>query len=121
MIRRPPRSTLFPYTTLFRSVHGTCGTGRIPATRNLCASERLIRRDRRTAQKRIFPALVIDAPAYFGLPFRRAKASGQRNLGCVGFPNRKQRDLFRSSPLASLPCQLILVCSSWPLDQRISG
>src|SRR5688572_32738025 len=24
MIRRPPRSTLFPYTTLFRS-HGQCG------------------------------------------------------------------------------------------------
>src|SRR3989442_4838516 len=23
MIRRPPRSTLFPYTTLFRSPHGT--------------------------------------------------------------------------------------------------
>src|SRR5256885_6360119 len=30
MIRRPPRSTLFPYTTLFRSIHhtadGTLGT-----------------------------------------------------------------------------------------------
>src|SRR5256886_7714290 len=24
MIRRPPRSTLFPYTTLFRSFHGAC-------------------------------------------------------------------------------------------------
>src|SRR5437868_8267695 len=24
MIRRPPRSTLFPYTTLFRSVHALC-------------------------------------------------------------------------------------------------
>src|SRR3989442_7425716 len=24
MIRRPPRSTLFPYTTLFRSTCGTC-------------------------------------------------------------------------------------------------
>src|SRR3712207_8867089 len=24
MIRRPPRSTLFPYTTLFRSVHNDC-------------------------------------------------------------------------------------------------
>src|SRR5256885_9454351 len=24
MIRRPPRSTLFPYTTLFRSRHHTC-------------------------------------------------------------------------------------------------
>src|SRR3989442_7644180 len=25
MIRRPPRSTLFPYTTLFRSPHPRCG------------------------------------------------------------------------------------------------
>src|SRR3712207_8374451 len=25
MIRRPPRSTLFPYTTLFRSVHAESG------------------------------------------------------------------------------------------------
>src|SRR5256885_12257427 len=25
MIRRPPRSTLFPYTTLFRSRHHRCG------------------------------------------------------------------------------------------------
>src|SRR2546430_8680818 len=29
MIRRPPRSTLFPYTTLFRS----CGPGRAPRSR----------------------------------------------------------------------------------------
>src|SRR2546425_10561047 len=28
MIRRPPRSTLFPYTTLFRSVGGVTGQGR---------------------------------------------------------------------------------------------
>src|SRR5258708_28998408 len=27
MIRRPPRSTLFPYTTLFRSLHLLGGTG----------------------------------------------------------------------------------------------
>src|SRR3990167_3863073 len=27
MIRRPPRSTLFPYTTLFRSVHPRVGEG----------------------------------------------------------------------------------------------
>src|SRR6267378_607092 len=26
MIRRPPRSTLFPYTTLFRSTRGPCGS-----------------------------------------------------------------------------------------------
>src|SRR5258708_24610056 len=28
MIRRPPRSTLFPYTTLFRSVSGTDASAR---------------------------------------------------------------------------------------------
>src|SRR5438552_11310907 len=27
MIRRPPRSTLFPYTTLFRSISTRCGSG----------------------------------------------------------------------------------------------
>src|SRR2546422_2109613 len=27
MIRRPPRSTLFPYTTLFRSLHDLAGRG----------------------------------------------------------------------------------------------
>src|SRR3712207_7492717 len=30
MIRRPPRSTLFPYTTLFRSVGGGAGDGAAP-------------------------------------------------------------------------------------------
>src|SRR3712207_8030292 len=28
MIRRPPRSTLFPYTTLFRSLYGDAEAGR---------------------------------------------------------------------------------------------
>src|SRR3712207_8413610 len=32
MIRRPPRSTLFPYTTLFRS-HGARAAGRPPGRR----------------------------------------------------------------------------------------
>src|SRR5258708_19618007 len=30
MIRRPPRSTLFPYTTLFRSAHPDCARCRRP-------------------------------------------------------------------------------------------
>src|SRR3712207_7092009 len=35
MIRRPPRSTLFPYTTLFRSERGLerAGTGELPPPR----------------------------------------------------------------------------------------
>src|SRR3712207_9557897 len=35
MIRRPPRSTLFPYTTLFRSPRSTRGTDAAP---RCCAS-----------------------------------------------------------------------------------
>src|SRR5690348_17620479 len=31
MIRRPPRSTLFPYTTLFRSLPGRFGAGQAAA------------------------------------------------------------------------------------------
>src|SRR5256885_8260796 len=37
MIRRPPRSTLFPYTTLFRSHGATCGpSGRAGVGARLC-------------------------------------------------------------------------------------
>src|SRR3712207_7750989 len=35
MIRRPPRSTLFPYTTLFRSATGASRNGRIRRQRPL--------------------------------------------------------------------------------------
>src|SRR3712207_7366394 len=31
MIRRPPRSTLFPYTTLFRSLYRVTGAARVDA------------------------------------------------------------------------------------------
>src|SRR2546422_5750742 len=33
MIRRPPRSTLFPYTTLFRSIPGSPPHARMPGQR----------------------------------------------------------------------------------------
>src|SRR2546425_6987527 len=42
MIRRPPRSTLFPYTTLFRSPRGVC-----PAWRGSTQSRSRARRRRR--------------------------------------------------------------------------
>src|SRR5256885_8267916 len=43
MIRRPPRSTLFPYTTLFRSIHPSTGPcpGRIRAADRLRAGRRV--------------------------------------------------------------------------------
>src|SRR5438876_9682636 len=37
-LRRPPRSTLFPYTTLFRSLHGREWYSRGPAPRTVVAN-----------------------------------------------------------------------------------
>src|SRR2546429_4776513 len=53
MIRRPPRSTLFPYTTLFRS-HGRRARGDGRRGVALCAGqpERLDARDRRGDERR---------------------------------------------------------------------
>src|SRR2546430_4097925 len=50
MIRRPPRSTLFPYTTLFRSHHasGVAGSPGSPRIASTCR-ERNRRRPRGTA------------------------------------------------------------------------
>src|SRR5690242_20833833 len=38
MIRRPPRSTLFPYTTLFRSAKHCTGVAGLPADRFVAAA-----------------------------------------------------------------------------------
>src|SRR6266702_6876490 len=40
MIRRPPRSTLFPYTTLFRSPAGCCHVSATPVDSGAAPSER---------------------------------------------------------------------------------
>src|SRR3712207_8265377 len=43
MIRRPPRSTLFPYTTLFRSLGGERGAGAAAGAEDLPALPRGVR------------------------------------------------------------------------------
>src|SRR2546428_4862904 len=60
MIRRPPRSTLFPYTTLFRSLdqggtlrnEATSGISRarLPRRRSTWAGERRLGRDRKSTR-----------------------------------------------------------------------
>src|SRR3972149_7174601 len=66
MIRRPPRSTLFPYTTLFRSEpnrHHLAPAGRkvVTATRNNAEGSR---GRRRTAEG--FPTRVLERKAKIG-------------------------------------------------------
>src|SRR5689334_23764762 len=53
MIRRPPRSTLFPYTTLFRSVRPDIKSGRIEfLVRHRFAPDQLSRAARRSSASR---------------------------------------------------------------------
>src|SRR3989440_10995380 len=42
MIRRPPRSTLFPYTTLFRSLMGVSGAAMLQRLQALAARQRAL-------------------------------------------------------------------------------
>src|SRR3712207_8363731 len=75
MIRRPPRSTLFPYTTLFRSL----GNGRKFRTANLkddCTRE--------------CPAILVD----FSLPGRRVVTMLEdvaRERGCPDIDRKSTR------------------------------
>src|SRR3712207_7920020 len=54
MIRRPPRSTLFPYTTLFRSYPALLPLPYAPSSgRNLCLKSRSRRRHRNRSKPEI--------------------------------------------------------------------
>src|SRR2546428_90652 len=86
MIRRPPRSTLFPYTTLFRSVRR-----RPPRrTREGMALERGPRRHGPRAPAAGSPAL--DPPA------RDRHAAHRGRLAATGRP--RHRDVLREPPAA---------------------
>src|SRR3712207_8844241 len=64
MIRRPPRSTLFPYTTLFRSAFGSKVRGGVLSRRAQSrAVEPLTVGDSRRVELPV-PVLVIDAHGF---------------------------------------------------------
>src|SRR2546425_2474298 len=65
MIRRPPRSTLFPYTTLFRSVFqfefpllGAASASEAPATAYACGSPGMLRSEEHTSELQSLAYLV---------------------------------------------------------------
>src|SRR3712207_8414195 len=93
MIRRPPRSTLFPYTTLFRSRDHR--TRRRP-------------RDREPVRPRRFHAQLA-APAPVGVPVGQPLRGGGARLG--GERRHRRRSEEHTSELQSrqyLVCPLLL-------------
>src|SRR5260221_9926905 len=78
MIRRPPRSTLFPYTTLFRSrrIHGV--EGGLQPSGGVLGDQRLSRVGRRSPQRdrkstRLNSSHTVISYAVFCLKKKKAK------------------------------------------------
>src|SRR5258705_6900669 len=81
MIRRPPRSTLFPYTTLFRSIDG----------------RRAIEHEAQAGQIEFGQARMLDQPADHG--DRKSTRLNSSHLGisyAVFCLKKKKRDLSRA-------------------------
>src|SRR5205823_6761849 len=58
MIRRPPRSTLFPYTTLFRSAHRVAFDDRVQARRTVLVQADVHRSEEHTSELQSLAYLV---------------------------------------------------------------
>src|SRR2546427_1429655 len=97
MIRRPPRSTLFPYTTLFRS-----HTATDPGERNACRDPERSRVPIREAGRQCNQELELLAARHGDVPMDAAKArrseehtselQSQSNLVCRLLLEKKNSD-----------------------------
>src|SRR2546430_8995927 len=102
MIRRPPRSTLFPYTTLFRSTFNVQTEGRaLPGTVLSGAGRRI--------------GQVVDFP-------RGASPATVRHIACSGWRKPMRRSEEHTSELQSqsnLVCRLLLEKKKENVDQDV--
>src|SRR2546430_13438298 len=97
MIRRPPRSTLFPYTTLFRSRPGRRSLGDLDLRRvPLLRLERLVKRHARRSEE------------------HTSELQSQSNLVCRLLLEKKKKN---TSPLTS---ELVYRLSHSPIYESIS-
>src|SRR2546425_9467871 len=89
MIRRPPRSTLFPYTTLFRSRGSLQNPGDcrgLPAPLARLALQLLSSRFRQSVVFRA-PVVLRGAPFAFEQPIALQPAEGRKQGACVHLKN----------------------------------
>src|SRR3712207_3435763 len=106
MIRRPPRSTLFPYTTLFRSVlpHDTPGLQLLQRVRD--EAHRFAITHHRTRRDRAMTTSVLDelpgiGPSrkrtllnHFGSPEAVLAATREELEAVPGLPGKTARELY---------------------------
>src|SRR2546430_7491677 len=93
MIRRPPRSTLFPYTTLFRSVVDTTNftdLSPFPGAQNLHVTERITR----TGQDTIVYQFKVEDPRS---EEHTSELQSQSNLVCRLLLEKKKKNRYTHS------------------------
>src|SRR5260221_10946763 len=104
MIRRPPRSTLFPYTTLFRSFFDdlanlatsevkSCGEFVLPGFGKLVRSERKAREGRNPATGE-----TIQIPAKTTLDRKSTRLNSSHTVISYAVFCLKKKNLFRAAP-----------------------
>src|SRR2546426_1576985 len=99
MIRRPPRSTLFPYTTLFRSLRRRRGRGNrgaleVPAhRRDGAAGVRPARVDRRLERRGARRADTRDLPAQARSEEHTSELQSPCNLVCRLLLEKKKQQI----------------------------
>src|SRR3712207_7657364 len=101
MIRRPPRSTLFPYTTLFRSLARALNA---PSVRGIDAIEELANANLaiRDRQGILRPQLAVDIPTVANGAWRRSEEhtselQSRQYLVCRLLLVKKQQDELRNA------------------------
>src|SRR3712207_8059774 len=97
MIRRPPKSTLFPYTTLFRSSHGPAALADVPAADEAIPPQR-------AARFRRAPLRITARPAA-----RRAEGRARApRARSAGRPARSEEHTSELQSRQYLVCRLLL-------------
>src|SRR2546422_5122011 len=95
MIRRPPRSTLFPYTTLFRSRHGRRGLGVAPV------HERGVDEDVAEPDVGEQPAVLVARLAHWGDRKSTRLNSSHGYISYAVFCLKKKKKTTHGEPLSS--------------------
>src|SRR3989442_10732852 len=90
MIRRPPRSTLFPYTTLFRSVNARSRTCKSGAEKRIDGS--VIRHGQNSGQQLV--------PCWFGITLKQ--------IDCAEISCRSEEHTSELQSRPHLVCRLLL-------------
>src|SRR5205807_7848276 len=80
MIRRPPRSTLFPYTTLFRSIFSSAKGGRPRPIRRWFSSGSIRPRSRDRKSTRLNSSHLVISYAVFCLKKKKKKKTQYNNI-----------------------------------------